>query len=130
MVFIKGNYRGVPIKIECNDLNDAATIINTMDLDNPLKFDPVHETLLLMFNLNKENKIKELDPAFLGNSVSPALDFIFGTCFPCIFCGEMTAHGVSVDSKWISICRVCAVSKTYNDINAKDDKMYQSVKGL
>lgn len=63
MSFLKGNYRGVPIKIECSD-SDVSLIINTMCLDDPLRFDPVHETFLVMCNLSKENKINKLDPAF------------------------------------------------------------------
>jgi hypothetical protein len=63
MSILKGNYMGVPIKIECND-SDASLIINTMQLDDPLKFDPVHETFLVMCSLSDENKIKKLDHAF------------------------------------------------------------------
>jgi len=38
MLVLKGNYKGVPLKIECGDSDHASLIINTLCLDDPLRF--------------------------------------------------------------------------------------------
>jgi hypothetical protein len=69
MTILKGNFMGAYIQIECIDLNHASMIIHNMCLDNPLRFDPINETLLLMHKLSIENKIKKLDPAFIERAL-------------------------------------------------------------
>lgn len=45
------------------------------------------------------------------------LDFVFGATFPCSFCKELTAHGVTrrvadQGDEWVSVCKKCAKSAT------------------
>ena len=44
------------------------------------------------------------------------VDFVFGATFPCYFCTELTANGISVDNRWVSVCKKCAMSKTCDEI--------------
>jgi len=44
------------------------------------------------------------------------VDFVFGATFPCYFCTELTANGISVDNRLVSVCKKCAMSKTCDEI--------------
>jgi hypothetical protein len=53
-----------------------------------------------------------------------AVDFVFGAAFPCCFCGELTAHGITGVTNWVSVCKRCASFRKYEEI-AEHDEMYK-----
>jgi hypothetical protein len=64
MIKLAGNYAGARLEVECKDEEHAATVIKIMHLDNPLIFDPLTATLMVMYGLSEKGLIGELDKAF------------------------------------------------------------------
>jgi len=58
-----------------------------------------------------------------------AVDYIFGTTFPCLFCGEETAYGLvldiplKMDTRWVSVCKECSITRTQDETIEKLNEM-------